>query len=167
MADALYRQTLVKLSGADARFQTADRALIFDGFLSVYGDGEDLEPASTPSNEEAVEISMLPVLIEGEAVQTLEIVSQQILTEPPSAFSAAGLIKELEARGVGRPSTFASIVVALQTRGYVTVVKKQLIPTERGLQLLDFLVKHFPTIFDIEFTAQMEASLRFIHTFGD
>ena len=159
MADALYRQTLVEVSGADYLFQTADRALIFDGFLSVYNYGEDVEPACTPSDQDAAEISRLPVLIEGEAVQTLEIMSQQSLTEPPCAFSEAGLIKELEARGVGRPSTFASTVTGLRTRDYITVINKNLVPTDTGVKLLDFLIKHFPTIFDVEFTAQMEASL--------
>ena len=159
MAEALYRQTVVEVSGADARFQTTDHALIFDGFLSVYDEDEDVEAAASLSEHDTAEISRLPVLIEGEAVQTLEMVSQPSLTQPPSAFSEAGLIKEMEICALGRPSTFASTITSLKTRGYVTVINKNLVATETGLQLLGFLVKHFSTIFDVGFTAQMEAHL--------
>ncbi len=74
-------------------------------------------------------------------------------------FSEAGLIKELETRGVGRLSTFASTLTSLKTRGYVSLTNRTLSPTETGVKLLDFLVKHFPKIFDVEFTTRMESDL--------
>jgi DNA topoisomerase I len=156
MADAIYNQTIVQVSGGDAAFQGISREMIFDGFWRVYRYGDDVEAAVSSSHDPAMR---LPLLIEAETVQADQISSQHHMTEPPRAFSEAGLIKELEARRVGRPSTFASTITALKMHGYVSLIGKRLSPTETGVRLLDFLVKHFPKIFEVEFTARMETAL--------
>ena len=159
MAEALYSQTVVYIAGGDALFRVSGRGLTFDGFLRVYGYGDDVAPVVNGSDEPPLEASRLPLLMEGESVQAVEISTHQQSTQAPLRFSEAGLVKELEGRGIGRPSTFANTVAVLKTRGTATIVKKTLVPTETGMRLLDVLVKHFSTVFDVDFTARMEASL--------
>ncbi len=126
-------------------FATGSRTL-FPGWLAVdqEGKGEDVE---------------LPKVKEGDNLRLLNLVNDEKFTEPPGRYSEAGLIKELEARGIGRPSTYASIMKTLEDRGYVRKESKTLFPTDVGEVVSDFLEKNFPTYISDTFTAEMEDEL--------
>lgn len=106
----------------------------------------------------------LPKVTEGEILKLLDIRSQEKFTEPPSRYTEAGLIKELEKRGIGRPSTYASIMKTIEDRGYVTKEGKTLTPTDTGDVVSTFLEKNFPTYISDSFTAEMEDELDDIAT---
>ncbi len=153
MADAIFDATSVDIDAGDpARempylFRATGSVLKFAGFLAVYGrDPED-------------EDRDLPPLSEGEALDLIQLLPQQHFTQPPPRYSEATLVKALEEYGIGRPSTYAPILSTIQNRGYVETVDRRLKPTELGFVVNDLLIKHFPDIFDVTFTAQMEEEL--------
>jgi DNA topoisomerase I len=120
--------------------------ILFDGWLRA-------------DRASASEDVILPKLLVGDALKLLNIDSEEKQTEPPARYSEAGLIKELEKRGIGRPSTYASIIKTLDDRGYVMKVSKALHPTDTGEVVSDFLEKHFSTYISDSFTAEMEDEL--------
>lgn len=123
--------------------------LRFPGFLTVYEiQREDGEP--------------LPELSEGEPLDCLRLIPEQHFTQPPPRYNEATLVKALEEYGIGRPSTYAPIISTIQARGYVERVDRWLQPTELGTLVCDLLIKHFPEIMDVGFTAQMEEELDLI-----
>ena len=125
--------------------------LQFPGFTAVYQESRDTE------EEEAA--AKLPPLKEGEVLELRDFDPQQHFTKPPARFTEASLIKELEVQGIGRPSTYATILSNLQDRLYVLKEKATLRPTEMGLVVSDLLVENFPGILDLKFTATMETDL--------
>jgi DNA topoisomerase-1 len=127
-------------------FSANGSRILFDGWLSVDKDarGEDVE---------------LPKVTEGEKIKLLELNNEEKFTEPPNRYSEAGLIKELEARGIGRPSTYASIMRTLEDREYVRKEGRTLFPSDTGEVVSDFLEKNFPTYISDTFTAEMEDEL--------
>lgn len=133
-------------------FKASGRELIFDGFLRVYEEPEDVDA-------EKDAIGIMPALKEGQPLELLDLPVDESQTRPPARFSEAALVQALEKHGVGRPSTFASMVKVIQDKEYAAVKKKRLIPTETGSKLCDFVVEHFPQIFDIGYTARLEAAL--------
>jgi DNA topoisomerase-1 len=139
-------------------FRATGRVLRFEGFLAVYpgplGKGED-----TADGEPDEADGALPPLTPGEALDLLELIPQQHWTKPPPRYTEASLVKELERRGIGRPSTFAGMVRLIQDRGYVNRDGRALGPTPIGLAVCDLLVNAFSDLFDYEFTARMEDSL--------
>ncbi len=140
-------------------FQALGRTLIFDGFLRVYEEPSDDE--STTATE-----TTLPLLKEGQPLGQANLTIDEGQTRPPSRFSEAGLIGALERYGVGRPSTYASMVSLIKDKGYVTLTKRQLIPTETGTTLGTFLTERFPQVFDVGYTARLEKALDRVAT-GD
>ncbi len=145
MADALFEQQSITFKGAHAEFKATGRKLLFDGFYKVMGT-EDKD-------------KLLPPLKEGEKAEIESIKPTQHFTEPPARYSEASLIKKMEAEGIGRPSTYAPTIATLMNRTYVTVEKKQLIPTEVAFTVIDILEKNFANIVDAQFTARMEEKL--------
>ncbi len=125
----------------------------FPGFLSVYA--ETVEDAANEDETGAA----LPDVKEGEAIRLLETKPEQHFTQPPPRFSEATLVKELEEKGIGRPSTYAAILSTVQDRGYVEKREGRLHPTELGVMVNGLLVKSFPGIVSTDFTAQMEEQL--------
>ena len=127
-------------------FTTTGSRVLFDGWLLVDKDarGEDVE---------------LPKVAIGEKLELLKLNNEEKFTEPPNRYSEAGLIKELEARGIGRPSTYASIMRTLEDRAYVTKEGRTLFPSDTGEVVSDFLEKNFPTYISDTFTAEMEDEL--------
>lgn len=124
-------------------FSTNGKRLVFDGFMRVY----DLK------SEDVI----LPSLSEGENLATKKIEGEQHFTQPPARYSESSLVKALETNAIGRPSTYASIISTIQTRGYVVKNDdKRFAPTDIGKTVTDMLVEHFPQIVDIEFTAKVE-----------
>lgn len=121
----------------------------FKGWQVIYGDDTKQEV----NNKE------LPQLTEGEQLVMQKVLPQQKFTEPPARFTEASLIKTLEEKGIGRPSTYAPIISTIQDRKYVEKIEKKFHPTDLGFLVVDFLIKYFPDIFDALFTAKMEDSL--------
>jgi DNA topoisomerase I len=133
--------------------------LKFDGFIRVYTEGQD---DRTPADDEDAE-GQLPPLTEGEVVQLRELLPEQHFTQPPPRFTQATLIKELEEKGIGRPSTYASIMGTILNKEYVVEdEQKRLRPTELGGLVTDLLVESFPDVLNVEFTAGMEDELDLI-----
>lgn len=145
MEDAKFEQQSIIFKGDENEFRASGRKLIFDGFYAVAGT-EDKD-------------KLLPVLKEGDKAEIQSIKPEQHFTEPPARYSEASLIKKLEAEGVGRPSTYAPTIATLSGRTYVTIEKKQIIPTEMAFTVTKILEENFANIVDISFTANMEDKL--------
>ena len=153
MPPAVYDRTTVDIEAAKAIFRATGQVVKFDGFMRVYTEGQD-EPV-----EEADE-SRLPALSEGEILKLLGFNPEQHFTQPPPRFSQATLIKELEEKGIGRPSTYAAIMMSILNREYVDEDEsKRLRPTTLGRIVSDLLVQAFPDILEVGFTAQLEEDL--------
>jgi len=133
------------ISSENGKFKIGGRKLVFDGFYKVYGN-KDRD-------------KLLPDFKIGEKVKLENLKATQHFTEPPSRYSEASLIKELEKLGIGRPSTYAPTISLLQAREYVKTESKQLIPTEIAFKVIEVLEKYFPNIVDASFTANMEEVL--------
>jgi len=145
MNDALFEQQSIIFSGEENEYRASGRKLIFDGFYALTGT-EDKD-------------KLLPALKEGESAEIQKVKQEQHFTEPPARYSEAALIKKLESEGIGRPSTYAPTIATLSNRTYVTIEKKQIIPTEMAFTVTEILEKHFPNIVDVSFTANMEEKL--------
>ena len=152
-------------------FRTTGTVVKFPGHTAVYLEGTDKElPSQKPKSEQESEDEsdrQLPVLREGESLhlvtqeaQTLPgLISKQHFTQPPPRYNEALLIRELEEKGIGRPSTYAAIISTIQDRKYVEKVEGRFLPTETGRTVNDFLLKGFPDLLDTEFTSHMEEQL--------
>ena len=152
MASANFLQTTIEIKADDAIFTTVGTVPVFQGFMALYVEGEDNQENGNGEKK-------LPQLSEGELLELLGLTPKQHFTQPPYRFSEATLIKELEEKGIGRPSTYATILATIKEKDYVHLEKGKFSPTELGCLVNDLLVVNFPDIFDIEFTAQMEESL--------
>src|SRR5499427_7275493 len=157
MNPAVYDQTTVDISAKDYVFRATGRVMKFDGFLAVYEESadEDSKPLQ-PDDEQDV---TLPPLTEGEKLKLVDITPRQHFTEPPPRYTEASLVKALEEKGIGRPSTYATILTTIQDRDYVTKDQGKFKPTELGNVVTEMLVKHFEDIFDVQYTARMEEEL--------
>ena len=145
MMDAEFEQQSIIFSSKNSEFRASGRKLTFDGFYALTG-AEDKD-------------KLLPQLKEGESAEVQSIKPTQHFTEPPARYSEAALIKKLESEGVGRPSTYAPTIATLSGRTYVSIEKKQIIPTEMAFTVTETLEKNFANIVDINFTANMEEEL--------
>ncbi len=155
---AVFDQTTVDIdakSGNDAYwFRVTGSVLKFDGFLKVYEESKDAK------DEEEEELKhKLPALEPGQKLTLKELKPEQHFTEPPPRYNEASLVKELEERGIGRPSTYSAILSTIQERQYVQKLGGKFSPTEIGLVVTDLLVENFRDIFDIEYTARLEEQL--------
>ena len=133
-------------------FRVTGSTVAFPGFLLVYEEAKD----EGVLEEDA---GVLPPLGIGEVLDLLRLIPEQHFTQPPPRYTEASLVHELEKHGIGRPSTYAPILSTIQARGYVDRANKHLVPTELGFLVSDLLVKHFPDIVDLPFTAHMEDDL--------
>lgn len=142
-------------------FRASTSDVLFPGYMKVTGiEEEKKDESAKPETEgEEEELVKLPELAEGEKVEPLEWLEARKETQPPPRYSEASLIRALEEDGVGRPSTYASIMSTIVDRHYVEREKRQLRPTTMGFQVNDFLVSHLSSLFDIGFTAAMEKKL--------
>jgi DNA topoisomerase-1 len=164
MTPAVFDQTTIDISarGKDASeylFRATGSVLKFGGFLKVYEEGKD------QSDEEDEEMKhRLPAVAEGEHLKLRSLVPEQHFTEPPPRYNEATLVKKLEADGVGRPSTYASILSTIQEREYVRKEGGRFYPTELGRVVTGLLLENFDDIFDVKYTARMEEELDEIET---
>ncbi|HMM44956.1 MAG TPA: type I DNA topoisomerase [Candidatus Macondimonas sp.] len=153
MLHATYDTVSVTLTAGDAgRFRATGQTLVHPGFIAVYQEGRD-EQSDEDENRE------LPPLAEGESIPLTDIRTDQHFTEPPPRFSEATLVKALEEFGIGRPSTYASIISTLQDREYVVLDRKRFVPTDVGRIVNRFLTQHFTQYVDYQFTARLEDQL--------
>ncbi len=157
MASATFLQTTVEIKASEAIFTATGSVPIFPGFMALYVESEDNHFSSNGKADE--EERKLPRLSEGEVLELLDLIPKQHFTQPPPRFSEATLIKELEEKGIGRPSTYATILSTIKEKGYVGVEKGRFYPTELGYIVNDLLVVNFPDILNVEFTAMMEENL--------
>lgn len=149
---AVIDQTSIDIEAGRAIFRTTGSVIRFPGFMTIYTEGKDQEDGSEKDK-------ILPVFSEGELLKLIEITPKQHFTEPPPRFSEATLVKELEDKGIGRPSTYAAIISNIQDREYVRLDNKRFFPTELGMLVTGLLVDNFPDIMNVEFTARMEDKL--------
>ncbi|MBI3353427.1 MAG: type I DNA topoisomerase [Nitrospirae bacterium] len=158
MNPAVYDQTTVDIKIKDYLFRATGSVIKFPGFIRVYTETEENgeeKKEETPSDEE----KLLPQLAEGERLKRHSIDPKQHFTQPPPRYSEALLIKELEENGIGRPSTYANILSTIQERKYVEKKEGRFHPTELGFLINDLLVKYFPNVLNVEFTAKLEEEL--------
>jgi DNA topoisomerase-1 len=152
MKPAVFDVTTIDIKAGRYTFRAAGSIMKFKGFMSVYMEGRD------DSTEEDKD-TLLPELTEGQILQLLGITPEQNFTQPPPRYSEATLVKALEEKGIGRPSTYASIISTIQARDYVRREKARFVPTDVGKLVNALLVESFPKVMDVEFTAKMEAEL--------
>jgi len=149
MSPALYATLAVDITAShDYLFRASGQRLIFPGFL-----------AALPDREQEEADRLLPPLTQDEPLDLVELKPEQHFTKPSARYTEPTLIQALEANGVGRPSTYATIVSVIRERGYVRLEKRSLIPTELGVVVCDALVVTFPDIMDVRYTAEMETEL--------
>ncbi|WP_420718242.1 type I DNA topoisomerase [Pyxidicoccus sp. MSG2] len=168
MMPAVYDQTSADISAGRATFRASGSTLKFAGYLAVYGAGltpeeeaekEKAKAAGEEGADGADAIGELPFLTEGEKLALQKLLHEQHFTQPPPRFSEATLVKELEERGIGRPSTYAAILSTIQDKKYVEKLEGRFRPTDLGQMTNEMLVKHFPHELDVTFTATMEEKL--------
>ena len=171
MAAAVYDQTSVDIAATPVRgstkyaFRASGSVLKFAGFTRIYEEGKDDDAASAGSGGAAGARNgkparvMLPALVKDEDLERRGIEPKQHFTEPPPRYTEATLVKALEENGIGRPSTYSSIVETIQARQYVEQVDRRFRPTDIGMSVNDLLAEHFRDIMDLAYTAKMESEL--------
>jgi DNA topoisomerase-1 len=150
MAEAIYGIADIEITGGDYKFKASAIKQKFDGFEKIYGDVE--------------KDKVLPELNEGEEVLLKQVTPEQHFTQPPPRYTEGTLIKKLETNGIGRPSTYASIVSTLFERDYVRRLEGKLHPTELGFLVVDILIPRFGDVFEVGFTKEMEDELDLVET---
>jgi DNA topoisomerase I len=166
MVPAVYDQTSADIAAGRATFRATGSVLRFPGYLAVYGArppeeeaGAELEKADNGEGREKPGDRPLPPLEAGMALELRKLHPEQHFTQPPPRFNESSLVKELEEKGIGRPSTYAAILDVIQEKQYVEKLEKNFKPTELGLLVTDWLVGGFPREMDVAFTAGMEERL--------
>jgi len=157
MAQAIYDTTSVDIEAGKYLFNARAQALKFDGFLKLYQEAKDTNGNGNGDNGNMLD--SMPALKEGGQLKLEELIPSQHFTKPPARFTQATLVKILEAEGIGRPSTYATIVSTLLDRKYVESKERRLFATDLGRTVNKILVESFPSIFSVKFTASMENDL--------
>ena len=147
MSDAVVNQTTIIFDNNDYKFKTTGSVLIFDGYLKVYADYESSED------------KILPEIGDNEVAITNNVESTQHFTKPPARYTEASLIKKLEEEGIGRPSTYATIIDTIKSHDYVTLEEKKFKPTSMGFETTDALQGFFSDLINTEYTREMETEL--------
>jgi DNA topoisomerase-1 len=166
MVPAVYDQTVVDVEAGRATFRATGSVMKFPGYLAVYGAqrpedeaGAEVDKEGEEGAREKAEDRSLPPLEAGQDLRLVRLLPEQHFTQPPPRFNESSLIKELEEKGIGRPSTYASILSTIQDKGYVEKLERVFKPSHLGLVVTDELVKAFPSELDVAFTAGMEEKL--------
>jgi DNA topoisomerase-1 len=154
MMPVVYDTTTIDFEVGEYLFRATGSVVKFDGYHKVFHEGHEAEEGRTLED-----LKPVPALEKGEQARVRQITPSQHFTEPPPRYSEASLVKELEKRGIGRPSTYAAIISTLRTRDYVTLTERRFQPTSLGETVSRVLVSRFPDIFNVEFTSEMENEL--------
>lgn len=149
MAPAKVEGTTVVLNNNDYQFKATGQIIIFDGYLKAYSDYEDTKDTILPPFD----------TYQSKIIVSKEIIKEQHFTQPPARYTEASLIKEMEELGIGRPSTYATIIDNIKNRGYVNLIQKKFEPTDIGFEVTDSLQEYFNHIINVEYTANMEHEL--------
>jgi DNA topoisomerase-1 len=155
MNPVIYDQTTLEADAGKATFRATGSIIKFPGFSAVYLEGKEEEEEA----KEKDEMRKLPDVSKGDNLDLINLEGKQHFTQPPPRFTESSLVKELEEKGIGRPSTYASIISTIQDREYVLRDKNRLLPTVLGRTVNDLLIQGFPEVMDIQFTAEMEEKL--------
>jgi len=155
MSPAILDTTTIDIQAGEYLLRATGSVIKFPGFMKLYEEGRDDSAQAVEGEEEDI----LPSVAEGERLNFLSIEPKQHFTQPPARYTEASLIKELEEKGIGRPSTYAAILSTIQDRKYVEKKEGRFHPTELGVLVNDMLVEHFPELIDVTFTAKMEDEL--------
>jgi DNA topoisomerase-1 len=150
--------TTVDITVLDMLFRATGRIVKFDGFMALYTEGKD-DRTRAEQEEDAEEGRRLPELAPGALLLLLGLLPGRHFTEPPARYTEATLVRALEERGIGRPSTYAQILSTIVERGYVLLEEKRFRPTGLGCIVNDQLVRHFPDVVNVDFTARVEQQL--------
>ncbi len=147
MVPAKYNSVAIEFNAGDYQLKSTGRTVLFDGYTRLFNNDEEKS-------------SLLPEMNEGEEMKLINLTQEQKFTRPPARYTEASLVKELDEKGIGRPSTFAATVMTIAGRGYTEKKdNKYFVPTELGIQVVDYLDKYFPDLMNIKFTAEMENKL--------
>lgn len=157
MSNAAVANTSVDIQAGDYTLKVGASKILFDGFLKVYS--EEKEENDIEDGEQNLDKKKIPDFNKGDVLNCKKVNPKQHFTQPPPRFSEASLVKALEENGIGRPSTYASIITKIQTRKYVEKIEKALVPTILGRTVCTQLVEHFKGVMDYKFTAGMEDKL--------
>ncbi len=158
MAAAVFDVTSVDIHVLDLLFRATGRVMKFEGFMALYTEGRD-DRTQAEKEEDADEGRRLPDLNSSQLLNLLNLLPRQHFTEPPPRFTEATLVRALEEKGIGRPSTYAQIMSVIVDRGYVVLDEKRFRPTDLGCVVNDQLVRHFPEVVSADFTAEIEQHL--------
>lgn len=159
MVPAVLDTTQFDIKIGNFLFRSNGSILKFSGFMKVYVESQEDEKGDGAQSSGKADDRLLPGLKKGEELKVQEVLPDQHFTQPPARFSEAMLVKELEDKGVGRPSTYAATISVIKDRDYIQNVDRRLQPVELGFMINDLLVKNFPDIMTTEFTAKMEDQL--------
>lgn len=160
MSNASVANTSVDIQASDYTFKVGASKVLFEGFLKVYSEEKNEDGENElEDGEENLDKKKIPDFKKGDVLTCKKVNPKQHFTQPPPRFSEASLVKALEENGIGRPSTYASIITKIQTRKYVEKIEKALVPTLLGRTVSKQLVEHFTDIMDYKFTAGMEDKL--------
>ena len=151
MASAVYDTITVDINANEYNFRTTGQSIKFKGFMTLYVEDTDDEKES-----EELGIANIPYLNKKDELKKEDIQTKQSFSEPPPRYTEASLVKMLEEKGIGRPSTYAPIITTILARNYVEKVQKQLMPTDLGKIVNKLLVENFEDVINVEFTAEME-----------
>ncbi len=154
MVDAQKKSVTAKIEAADAIFNATGSTILFPGYLRAYVEGSD-DPSAALADKE----TLLPPMKQGDVLKLMTVESLEHETQPPARFTEASIVRELEKAGIGRPSTYASIISTLLERDYVRKNGNALVPSFTGIAVTQLLVKHFNQLVDANFTSEMERSL--------
>ncbi len=154
MSNAIFDSTRIDIAADNCIFRATGLVMKFDGFLAMYDEAKEDKGNETEGSNDT-----LPGVEVNTDLSCKELIDRQHFTQPPPRYSEASIVRELEDKGIGRPSTYAQIIDTLKRRKYVEVDSKRFVPTEVGFMVRDILLKEFADIFDIKFTADMEMNL--------
>jgi DNA topoisomerase-1 len=154
MAPVVYDTTTIDFEIGQYLFRATGSVVLFNGYHAVFHEGHEAEEGTTLDD-----LKPVPPLVKGDEAKVRGITPSQHFTEPPPRYSEASLVKELEKRGIGRPSTYSAIISTLRSRDYVDLKDRRFQPTELGETVTRVLISRFPDIFNVEFTSEMETEL--------
>ncbi|HEY2932555.1 MAG TPA: type I DNA topoisomerase [Acidobacteriota bacterium] len=159
MQGAIFDQTDIEIEAGRVLFKASGAVLKFDGFLKVYHEERDEDAPAEAEALDSENLLQLPLVREGDVLAVNNLTKEQKFTQPPPRYTEATLVKALEEKGIGRPSTYAQIVNVIQNRDYANKQEGKFFPTETGIVVTDLLVQHFKEILDYQYTARMEETL--------
>lgn len=157
MNPAILDVTTIDIAAGHYLFRATGSIIKFKGFMVVYMEGRD--DSGTENGEDKEDEAILPALEIGELLKLLKLIPKQHFTQPPPRYAEATLVKELEEKAIGRPSTYAAIISTIQEREYVIKEQGRFVPTDIGKLVNQLLIKGFPDVLDVQFTAKMEEQL--------